>query len=1635
MTAAAATDLATKRFDSWKRAQLDLSARNRLIHAHDGEQFIMLPSVVPNVLDQWLDADGGCGLAAKVLEAAAPSSQMMLSPALNAVVEIPLSQAVMERRLRVMERAARSSLADIGAQTLWVGFGMLSWRDPAAPSEMLRSPLLLRAVELRRRGTEAGYRLVALDDEYRVNNALIEKLRGDAHLVFERFALPASADSVPRVVDAVIDGVRSELAGLLRAQPERFASWSVEATSCLGIFSSGNFAMWSDLHHDAERFLQNPVVRSLAGDDSIRFASHAELPDAAQLDDVAVGTLFAPLDADRHQLAAVLAAGDDKSFVLQGAPGTGKSQTIANVIAHCLAIGKTVLFVSHKQAALDAVERRLASIGLSDFSLVLHPNKAARRDVIAALGKVVDRTWRPGAGPMGDDAALSAARDHLDAYASALHARPSVHLGLGRSLHELLERIVALGDAPHLPMDIATSKVASRSAAAFEAARVACERYAATASRVFALGPLAEHPWHHCRVSTWHLTTADQVAGALDEMRSSVDAVQSHLAGLRRFVPGLVVTSGDDLRAIESLLSIAVRSPRPGAELVVAAKSPGAIDAHDDGSSHRSQEIPKSPDAYVALAKRQHTIKADLATRWTHGIAEFDASALAERFRRWAGRFPLWRWFALRGARSTVRRALQAGAWPGDRAVARDLELAAEVQRCTALLDAAEAPAQRWFGETRGERGAALDLDRVASAVSWSQELAVAFAKLTIRGDSDARERAWQSLVAEVSANGAARDGGDDSRAAIAAAAAAVARVCAATTVVTATLALDEAAAFEDTHGGHYLETLRARAAAWLEALPQLHDWVDYTHVANAARGAGLDPLVAACEAGTVAPESLLPAWERSILLIAADAQLAGSPALAEFVSAAHAVRLAEFIELDRASLGIARARCIARLFERVPKVDADLDGEFGILLREMKKQRGHLSLRSLFVELPTLLPRIKPCIAMSPTSVAQYLDPAMPLFDLVIFDEASQLAVGDAIGALGRGRTALIVGDTRQLPTEPAGADSESSLALLDEAIAARLPMMRLATHYRSRHEDLIAFANAHFYDDDLLVYPTSDVESAELGVRWRHVTGVLDRTRSRNNRVEAENIVIEVVARLTDPAQRDRSIGIVAFNREQQTLIEDLLDEARGRNAAIERFFTDAVVEPVWIKTLDNVQGEERDVVLFSVGYSADASGTVATDLGAFGRVGGERQLNVAITRARQLLVVYSSVMPEMLRIEGAPRGIVELADFLAYARRGGKASRPEIAATAFNAMSSVLGAALIARGWSVRHQVGCGRDRIELAVIDPSDPGRYVLAVETDGANYAASPVARDRDRLRGQVLGTLGWRQHRVWGLDVCADIDKEGQRLHNAVVAAIAAGRAARRPAFVGANVATTPVATSSTTAGPRKRATTLTPSARVSTGIPVVIAPADSSPTARTSIAKGSGGTPAASSIAVIDYRAVSLPMGRRKPDELFEPKLADELARLIDQVLAAEAPIHLALLARRVGLYFGIARPSAEVVEQVRVAASSAGHLGSEAAVVWRKSEGELPWPSVRIGRADPSTRRDIEEVPLAEIASAVRLAVERNAGIARDDLVRETARILGVQRTGDKILARLNAGVEHAIASGVVRADDAGFVIDLGS
>ncbi len=441
-----------------------------------------------------------------------------------------------------------------------------------------------------------------------------------------------------------------------------------------------------------------------------------------------------------------------------------------------------------------------------------------------------------------------------------------------------------------------------------------------------------------------------------------------------------------------------------------------------------------------------------------------------------------------------------------------------------------------------------------------------------------------------------------------------------------------------------------------------------------------------------------------------------------------------------------------------------------------------HIPVRRLLSSIPKLLPRLKPCVLMSPLSVAQYLDSTHEHFDVVIFDEASQIPVWDAIGAIARGSQLIVVGDPKQLPptnffgksedeeeeVAPENTDLES---ILDELLSAGLRHKRLQWHYRSRHEGLIAFSNRHYYENDLLTFPSPETELG--GVRFRHIEEArYDKGKSRTNPGEARALVDELVRRLLDPQEGRKSYGVVTFSVAQQQLVEDLLDQKRREHPEIEVHFGDAPPvesEPVFVKNLENVQGDERDVILFSICYGPDESGKVSMNFGPLNRDGGERRLNVAITRAKHEVLVFSGLRGDQIDLTRTrSRGVRDLKYFLEYAERGPKALAAATSATADANADSEFERLVAKRirdaGYEVHFQVGCSGYRIDLGIVDPKAPGRYILGVECDGATYHRAATARDRDKLRQLILEGLGWKLHRIWSTDWWHDAEGQTSRL-------------------------------------------------------------------------------------------------------------------------------------------------------------------------------------------------------------------------------------------------------------------------------
>jgi very-short-patch-repair endonuclease len=881
-------------------------------------------------------------------------------------------------------------------------------------------------------------------------------------------------------------------------------------------------------------------------------------------------------------------------------------------------------------------------------------------------------------------------------------------------------------------------------------------RVARLTARLAETGDPAAHPWRDVTRPTWDPAWARRTVQATGALAEAIDAALAAAAEVDRRL-GL---SG--ATPTPETLAVRVRLARG---LLAAHPLPAAL-LHGPEVDSRVATLRGWAAEGRALTRRAQ----DLHTRWTEALLRLPLEDLEARYQRWGRAFFLLAWILLWGARSRLAAVARERLGPAD-AITEDLGAAIAVRDGRIRMEARAAEGRAWLGGLW--RGTETDWDAVEARLQTLELLAPALRAL-------ARE-----LERPVDGLGPVVDAATDPQALTPADRAALEALVAAWAPLETALET-----WTGTTGGTPgpLPALRDRLRQALHAPDALRAWCATRAALDAAREAGLGPLVDAVLDGALAPEDLPRAWERSALQGWWEDHLAREPALAAFRGVEHGAVVRRFQALDAEALTLARQEIAARVAARVPDLHGPGD-DLAFLRRQLQLQRRHQPVRRLFSRIGPILERIVPCALMSPLSVARYLDPALPGFDVVVFDEASQIPPWDAVGAIARGRQVVVVGDSQQLPPttffDTGGEDDDwppddealtDTESILDEVVAAGLPELRLRWHYRSRHESLIAFSNHRYYDNLLHTFPSALREG--LGVELRKVAdGVYDRGRSRTNRGEAEAVVAELVALLDRPAASRPTVGVVTFSLAQQRLIEDLVDTVRAERPAVDAAFDDDLPEPAFVKNLESVQGDERDVMLFSIGYGPDRAGKVTMNFGPLNRRGGERRLNVAITRARERLVVFTSLSADaidLLRTRAV--GVAHLERFLAYAEHGIEAldrgARPAHEATFESPFEAQVHAALVRAGHTVHTQVGVSGYRIDLAVVDPDAPGRYLLAVECDGAAYHGAHGARERDRLRQAVLEGLGWRFHRVWSTDWWYERPAAERRLLEAVQEAL-----------------------------------------------------------------------------------------------------------------------------------------------------------------------------------------------------------------------------------------------------------------------
>ena len=582
-------------------------------------------------------------------------------------------------------------------------------------------------------------------------------------------------------------------------------------------------------------------------------------------------------------------------------------------------------------------------------------------------------------------------------------------------------------------------------------------------------------------------------------------------------------------------------------------------------------------------------------------------------------------------------------------------------------------------------------------------------------------------------------------------------------------------------------------------------EWRDYQNTFQELERCGLTVLRDEVLAGTIAPREALAAFRSRFYKRWLDAAYESEPLLREFDPGVHDHVAERFRELDRFWIHNGYTRIRPALLDQWPK-PTRLGGtppntsEIGVLLRETNKKRRHLPLRKLFAQMPTLLRRLKPCIMMSPLSVSTYFESSNVRFDLVIFDEASQVRPHDAICAIYRGKQLVVAGDQKQLPptnfferltSDGSEDENEEEIStndyesILDTCASLGLPRQRLKWHYRSRRESLISFSNRNFYDGELITFPSVFDVDGSSGVTFHYIADAQrGKPGSVTNAVEATRIAEAVIKHAT--LQPDKSLGVITMNVGQQMLVMDEISRLSRNDSKIGSFFSADNPEPFFVKNLENVQGDERDFIFMGIGFAKNELGKLNHSFGPLNRSGGERRLNVAVTRARESLCVFSSIKAQDIdRSRTTAVGAALLQAYLDFAERGPIALIGANSETGGAENDSEFEAevekALRAHGLDVRRQVGCCGYRIDLAIVDPNRKGRYVLGVEADGATYHSSASARDRDRLRQELLESLGWRIARIWSTDWIRNPQRQVERVLKAYSEALAAADVTDQP--------------------------------------------------------------------------------------------------------------------------------------------------------------------------------------------------------------------------------------------------------------
>ena len=1225
-----------------------------------------------------------------------------------------LGQKETEDKILALYRAARVSLEENGSNTLYLALGFLKWYETELSERALYAPLVLLPLEIVRKSARQGFVIRERDEDPQFNITLLEKLRGEFNLVINGLD-PLPIDQHGLDIKKIFATVRQAVKNKKR--------WDVVDYAFIGQFSFSQYIMWNDIGQRSDELSQNKIVKGLI--DGVLPEALPELVKAESLDEsFKPSDLAIPLSADSSQMAAICSAAKGCSFVLHGPPGTGKSQTITNMIANALFHGKSVLFIAEKMAALSVVQNRLEKQGLGAFCLELHSNKANKSAVMAQLESALEFGKRRGPEDYKAEAdSLHKMRVRLNGLMDKIH---KVHAS-GYSLYDVIgifEEHPEFVGAISVGADIAKNADAQK----LKEWLVACDRFKVVAGDC---GNISKHPLSDWKCSQYSETEREKLSDLLSRMDNCVVRLSAILSELSKKFALLHVDSREKAETLASLCD------NLGSIDVIPT---GLLFRDDNGFGNTLAEASKN-------GRRRNELQAKIDCEFEPEVYEIDAVSLRGEWKEVSEKWFVPKFFGQRNVISTLRRFSKNPKIDKTR-VAEILDELVEFKRVTKSIDESAmvlSSACGNFWKSYKSDWGLLETQYALGTTLYSMMRRLYDEEKDVRAACDeiADLRTFREKNSKILADFKHF----------------FAEMQNLWNAISDIAKIEQDFAFD----GDWTCVLLDQIRLWKDNLHRWRAWCNYNAVKKTLENYGLGCVPQAIETGRVSVENVTSAFKTNVayrltvLYIEEDSELGNTNAnLIEHEIKRYKASSEKFAELTRKEL-------IAKLSANIPSsAMVAASSEIGILKRSIAGKCKGKSIRQLFDSIPNLLRRLTPCMLMSPISVAQYIDPKFPKFDLVIFDEASQLPTCEAVGAIARGENLVVVGDPKQMPptsffkkgyTDEDNLDKEDLESILDDCLAISMPEMHLLWHYRSKDESLIAFSNYKYYDHKLFTFPSpSDIEGC---VKFIPVHGVYDRSKTRQNMAEAKLIVAEIVNRLKNPSERKKSIGVVTFSVVQQNLIDDMLEAEFAKNPKLEEW-SKASGEAIFIKNLESVQGDERDVIIFSVGYGPDQNGNVSLNFGPINNVGGWRRLNVAVSRSRYEMLVYSTLQPEQIDLNrSSSEGVAGLKAFLTYAKYGKSAlpvSHVASSSSAKDYFKISVANELKKMGYNVEIDVGCSKYKMDLAVIHPENGKKFILGILCDGANYRKARTAKDRNILQQSILEVLGWNIMRLWSFE-------------------------------------------------------------------------------------------------------------------------------------------------------------------------------------------------------------------------------------------------------------------------------------------